>query len=146
VDSSCEEGRRNMAESSFLRLLKERQSVQWALVFILVWAVVLFVPPLAKGILAVALGVLGLISSLRLRLGKVEPGGTWSGEKPLGLMLLSVGFLGFGLDYLFESAAFESPVDTFLGVVLLIMIACLPFGLVIEWKAGRARRRTRGRG
>jgi hypothetical protein len=116
------------------------------LLIVLAVVIVVLVPPLVKGSLAVVAGVLGSIWALLLRIGKVRPGAFWSGERPLGILLLSIGLLGFGLDFLFEAFALELPLTSPWSVILLIMIACLPLGLMIEWRARSARRSSRHEG
>jgi hypothetical protein len=116
------------------------QKIQLVAVFLVVGAVVLLAPGLIKGILAVGIGVAGLIAAVLLKVGKTSPGGTWSGETPLGMVLISIALLGFGTSYLFEALAADASMARLPAVAVLIMIACLPFGLVLEWKAWKARR------
>ncbi len=75
-----------MPDPSLLQRLKERKLVQ-GLLFILAVAIVLVAPPLVTGGLGMALGVLGLISALLLRLGKGKPGTSGAGETPLGMLI-----------------------------------------------------------
>ena len=52
---------------------------------------------------------------------------------------MSPGPLDFGLDHLFQAFALEVPLATLLGLALLLLILCLPFGLVLEWRGRKAR-------
>jgi len=128
-----------MSEQSPPRRVKGRRLVQAAVLVILTGTIVLFAPALVKGILAMVVSALGLVSALLLRRGKVRPGSTWAGNSFWGMLLLSLGLLGFGLDFLFQALAVEVPLASPLGVALLIMILCLPFGLVLEWRGRKAR-------
>ena len=133
-----------MSEPSLLRRVKERQFLQMTTLVILTGAIVLFAPTLVKGSLAIVVSALGLVSALLLRLGKVKPGSIWAGNSSLGMLLLSLGLLGFGLDYVLEAFALEVPLASPLGVILLMMILCLPFGLVFEWRGRKAREARTG--
>jgi hypothetical protein len=138
-----------MGESSFLRGPTRRQVVLLG-VLLVVGAIFIFFPDwdrgnvgIALGILGIAAGVFGLISTLLLKLGKVKPGSSSAGETVLGMLLSSIGLLGFGLDHLFaaleESAASGFRLPMILVEVLPFMILCLFVGLVIEWRAGKKR-------
>ena len=133
-----------MGESSFLRRLTRRKVILlWVVLVFLAGAILSFAPDLVKGILGVSAGVLGLISALLLKLGRVKPGSPWAGETLLGMLLLAIGLLGFGLNYLFDAfeevAASESNPPMLVGLVLFIMFLGIPVGLVIEVRARKKR-------
>ena len=144
-----------MNESSSPKPLSKRDvGLIWTFFIFLAAALFFFLPDSLDGIkdrlfatMGLTFGSLALISALFLKAGKVEPGSSWAGETFRGMLLLSLGMLGFGLDYLSsglaEGASSEVRLPTLVEVVLLLMILCLPFGLVVEWKA-RKERRSKG--
>jgi hypothetical protein len=146
-----------MNESSSPKPLEKRDvGLIWVLVIALALALFFFLPDSLNGIkdrlfatMGLTFGSLALASALFLKAGKVRPGTSWAGETVQGMVLLSLGMLGFGLDYLIsglaEGASSGIRLPTLVEVVLLLMILCLPFGLVVEWKA-RKQRRSKGSG
>jgi hypothetical protein len=116
----------------------------WVVLVILAGAILSFAPDLVKGILGVATGVSGVISAFLLKFGRVKPGSPWAGETFLGMLLLGIGVLGFGLEHLSaafeEVAASESNPPVIMGLVLLIKFLGIPVGMVIEVRARKKRK------
>ncbi len=81
-------------------------------------------------ILMTVLGVTGVISALLLRLGTLKSGGVW-GVTPLGVLLMALGLLAFGIGGLYPVLDLVEPI----GFVLLAV------GLWMEAKARKVRQR-----
>ena len=79
-------------------------------------------------ILMTVLGVTGVISALLLRLGTLKSGGMWGGT-PLGVLLLALALLAWGLGGLY-------PVLDWLTPMAFVLCAV---GLWMEAKARKAR-------
>lgn len=122
---------------------EKSQLLKAALVILVALAVVFLGPLWMKGMLGVALGIAGLVVVILVKRGIKEPKSFRPLRTPVGVLLLSIGVLGFGLDDLLT--AFEVPGSSGFGLqmileaVLVVMILCLFVGIVVEWRAWRNR-------
>jgi hypothetical protein len=138
-----------MTDYTAIRGQARTRTILLVLLIILLCVLLLLASDLTKGVIAGTIGVVGLFFTVLLKLGKINTGMSWVGDTtPLRMLLLSMGLLGFGLDDLIsaleDTSASGFHLPTAVGVVLLVMMACLPVGLVMEWRARRRRKPRSG--
>jgi hypothetical protein len=128
-----------MSKPAFLWGYTKSKLIALALLLLIALSIFFLGPRWLKGAAFLTLGIAGIISLILVKKGIKKPEILRPFRTHIGYLLLSIGFLGYGLDNVFTDMGWYPDADSALywplGAVMVLMALCLFVGLLIEWRA-----------